>query len=60
MAQTALAWSMRGPAITAPVVGTTSLDNLNDLIGAVNITLTEEDVKYLEEPYKARAALGHI
>jgi len=62
--------------VTAPIVGTTSLDNLKDLLGmwttlrylakanarllgAVHISLTEEEVKYLEEPYQARAAIGH-
>jgi len=59
MAQTALAWSMQKDGVTAPIVGTTSLDNLKDLIGAVQIHLTQEDVKYLEEPYQARAIFGH-
>ncbi|KAJ2916930.1 hypothetical protein MD484_g3521, partial [Candolleomyces efflorescens] len=34
MAQVALAWIMSRPGVTAPIVGTTSLDNLNDLIGS--------------------------
>jgi len=59
MAQIALAWVMQKEGVTAPIVGTTSLDNLKDLLGAVHISLTEEDVKYLDEPYQARAALGH-
>ena len=33
MAQLALAWIMNRPGVTAPIVGTTSLENLNDLIG---------------------------
>jgi len=59
MAQTALAWIMKKEGVTAPIVGTTSLDNLKDLLGAVHISLTEEEVKYLDEPYQARAAFGH-
>jgi aryl-alcohol dehydrogenase-like predicted oxidoreductase len=45
--------------VSAPIVGTTSLDNLKDLIGAVNIKLSEDDVKYLESPYITRAIMGH-
>ncbi|KIM84086.1 hypothetical protein PILCRDRAFT_68256, partial [Piloderma croceum F 1598] len=59
MAQIALVWVMQKEGVTAPIVGTTSLDNLKDLLGAVHLSLTEEEVKYLDEPYQARAALGH-
>lgn len=31
-----------------------------DIVGALNVTLTEEEVKYLEEPYKPMRILGHI
>lgn len=52
MAQVSVAYSMGKEGISAPIVGTTSVANLNDLIGAIEVTLTEEEVKYLEEPYK--------
>ncbi|KAK0210036.1 Aldo/keto reductase [Desarmillaria ectypa] len=52
MAQVAVAYSMGKEGISAPIVGTTSVANLKDLIGAIEVTLTEEEVKYLEEPYK--------
>ena len=57
MAQVALGWVMAKS--DAPIVGTTSLKNLEDLIGAVNVKLSEEDIKALEEPYLARSVLGH-
>ncbi|KAF7375654.1 Aldo/keto reductase [Mycena sanguinolenta] len=38
--------------VTAPIVGTTSLEKLEDLIGAVNVKFTPEEMAYLEEPYK--------
>ncbi|KZP25823.1 aryl-alcohol dehydrogenase [Athelia psychrophila] len=57
MAQTALAWLMAKDGVTAPIVGTTSLANLHDLLGAVHITLAEEDIKYLDELYEPRASL---
>lgn len=37
MAQVAVAWSMSKPFITAPIVGTTSLDKLEDLVGEYHI-----------------------
>ncbi|KAG1832444.1 aryl-alcohol dehydrogenase [Suillus variegatus] len=59
MAQIALAWSMAQDIVSAPIVGTTSLKNLQDLLGAINITLTAEEVKYLEEPYQPKSVVGH-
>jgi len=59
MAQIAMAWCMAKPGVTAPIVGTTSVDNLKDLIDSVNITLTEHEIKYLEEPYRPQAVIGH-
>ncbi|KAF8626794.1 hypothetical protein AX17_006453 [Amanita inopinata Kibby_2008] len=59
MAQVGLAWVMNKEGVTAPIVGTTSLDNLRDLISAVHVQLTPEEIKYLEEPYKARDVVGH-
>ncbi|KAL4244356.1 NADP-dependent oxidoreductase domain superfamily protein [Abortiporus biennis] len=59
MAQVALAWSLSKDGVTAPIVGTTNLDNLKDLIQAVNVTLTDDEIKYLEEPYQPQAIIGH-
>ncbi|TFK35320.1 aryl-alcohol dehydrogenase [Crucibulum laeve] len=60
MAQVALAWIMQRDGVTAPIVGTTSLDNLHDLLGAVNIKLSDEEIKALESPYIPQAVIGHI
>ncbi|KAH8826676.1 Aldo/keto reductase [Flagelloscypha sp. PMI_526] len=59
MAQIALAWIMAKEGVTAPIVGTTSTDNLKDLLGAVNVKLDAEEIKSLEEPYVAQALIGH-
>ncbi|KAI0041444.1 Aldo/keto reductase [Auriscalpium vulgare] len=59
MAQIALAWMLTKDVVSAPIVGTTSLEKLSDLIGAVDIKLSSDDVKYLEEPYKPMAVIGH-
>ncbi|KAJ6495896.1 NADP-dependent oxidoreductase domain-containing protein [Mycena vulgaris] len=52
MAQIALALLMAKDGFTAPIVGTSSLANLVDLFGAVDVKLTEEEIKHSEEPYK--------
>ena len=57
MAQVSLGWIMAKS--TAPIIGTTSLKNLEDLIGAVHVKLSDEDMKYLEEPYLPRGIAGH-
>ncbi|TRM56993.1 NADP-dependent oxidoreductase domain-containing protein [Schizophyllum amplum] len=59
MAQISLAWVMARPGVSAPIVGTTSLENLYDLVGAIDIKLSEEDMKFLEETYLPQAIIGH-
>jgi hypothetical protein len=68
MAQIAVAWSLK--RVTAPIIGSTKIANMKEVIGkrnvtqhfspgvltrtteAIDIELTEEEAKYLEEPYK--------
>ncbi|KZP03464.1 Aldo/keto reductase [Athelia psychrophila] len=59
MAQVALAWVMQKDAVAAPIVGTTSLENLQDLLGAVHLELSAEEMQGLEEMYQPRAVIGH-
>ncbi|TFY83804.1 hypothetical protein EWM64_g225 [Hericium alpestre] len=59
MAQVALAWSFAKDGVSAPIVGTTSLENLKDLIEAIDVKLTDEEIKYLEEPYQPTNVMGH-
>ncbi|KAF8607860.1 Aldo/keto reductase [Ceratobasidium sp. AG-I] len=59
MAQVALAWCMSKDPVSAPIVGTTNLSNLEDLVAAVDVTLTEDEIKELEEPYAPQAVFGH-
>ncbi|KAJ3992977.1 NADP-dependent oxidoreductase domain-containing protein [Lentinula boryana] len=59
MAQIAIAWVMARDGVTAPIIGTTSLDNLDELLAAVDIKLSEDDMKYLEELYEPRSIIGH-
>ncbi|KAF9565585.1 Aldo keto reductase [Agrocybe pediades] len=59
MAQVAIAWSLHKEGVTAPIVGTTSLKNLEDIIAGVHVSLSSEEIKYLEEPYLPQSVIGH-
>ena len=59
MAQVALAWCLAQDGVTAPIVGTTSIEKLADLIDALDVKLSEEDIKFLEEEYKPLPIAGH-
>ena len=58
-AQVAIAWLLHKPAVTAPVIGATKLQHLDDLARAVEAELSESDIAYLEEPYMPRNIQGH-
>ncbi|KAJ8655902.1 hypothetical protein O0I10_008342 [Lichtheimia ornata] len=53
-AQIALAWLLSKPFVTAPIVGITKAEYLDDAVGALKINLTEDECQYLEEPYAPR------
>lgn len=58
MAQVSVAWCLAKDFITAPIIGTTKLQNLEDCIKAIDVKLTEEEIKYLEEPYQPLNIIG--
>ena len=58
-AQVGLAWLLRQPAVTAPIVGTTKLEHLETAVGALAVELSDEHVRRLEEPYVPHPVLGH-
>ena len=51
MAQLALAWSLANEFITAPIVGTTNLDSLKELIGMFIFHMFTDDSRY---PYQVK------
>jgi 1-deoxyxylulose-5-phosphate synthase len=53
MAQVALAWVLRNPVVSAPIVGATNEHHLSDAVAALDLELTEE-VTSLEQPYTPR------
>ena len=58
-AQIALAWLMHRPGVTAPIVGATKLGHLQDALAAEELSLSEEEMRRLEEPYIPHPVLGH-
>jgi aryl-alcohol dehydrogenase-like predicted oxidoreductase len=50
-AQVALAWVLRQPGISAPIVGTSKPEHLDDAIAAIDLHLSDEEAERLEEPY---------
>jgi aryl-alcohol dehydrogenase-like predicted oxidoreductase len=57
-AQVALAWLLAKPVITAPIVGATKLQHLDDALTAVRVKLSEDEIALLEEPYVPHAVVG--
>ncbi|ESP88040.1 aldo/keto reductase [Candidatus Halobonum tyrrellensis] len=59
MGQIALAWLLEKDWVDAPIVGTTSVEHLEDAVEATELDLSESDVEYLEEPYEPLPVAGH-
>jgi 1-deoxyxylulose-5-phosphate synthase len=57
--QVALAWLLHKPGVTAPIVGATKLEHLEDALAAEQLSLSPEEVERLEEPYVPHAIAGH-
>ncbi|OZJ06767.1 hypothetical protein BZG36_00418 [Bifiguratus adelaidae] len=57
--QIALAWILSKPAVSAPIVGMGKEQYLEDAIASLSVELSEEDIKYLEDPYVPKNILGH-
>jgi len=58
-AQIAVAWVLSKPVVSSPILGISKEAHLHDLIRAIDIKLTEEDVKLLEEAYEPKPIYGH-
>jgi aryl-alcohol dehydrogenase-like predicted oxidoreductase len=58
-AQLALAWLLHQPGVTAPIIGASKPRHLDDAIAALDLKLTADELKALEEPYRPHPVLGH-
>jgi 1-deoxyxylulose-5-phosphate synthase len=57
-AQVALAWLLAKPVVTAPIVGATKLQHLDDALASVRVKLSDDEIALLEEPYVPHAVVG--
>jgi aryl-alcohol dehydrogenase-like predicted oxidoreductase len=58
LAQVALAWVLQKPVVSAPIVGATKMQHLEDAVAALSMKLTAEEVAALEAPYVPHAVVG--
>jgi aryl-alcohol dehydrogenase (NADP+) len=58
-AQVALAWVLAQPGVTAPIIGASKMYQLEEAVRALEIQLTADERKFLEEPYRPHPVLGH-
>lgn len=58
-AQVALAWVLQKKPVTAPIVGATKMSHLEDAAAAVSVSLSQEEIGRLEEPYIPHPVMGH-
>jgi aryl-alcohol dehydrogenase-like predicted oxidoreductase len=58
-AQVALAWVLQQPGVTAPIVGASKMEHLDDAVAALSVRLEAEEMKALAEPYEVHPVLGH-
>jgi aryl-alcohol dehydrogenase (NADP+) len=58
--QVALAWVLAKPGVTAPIVGATKIEQLNDAIAAADVSLSADEIKRLEEPYIPHPVSGFV
>jgi aryl-alcohol dehydrogenase-like predicted oxidoreductase len=57
-AQVALAWLLHKPGVTAPIVGATRIGHLEDALAAEQLSLSDEEIERLEEPYVPHPVSG--
>lgn len=58
MAQVSLAWVLAQPGITAPIVGVSRMEQLEDALGALDIELASDEIAALEAPYSPHPVMG--
>ena len=58
-ARIALAWLLHKPAVTAPIVGATKLEHLEDALAAVDLSLSDDEIARVEELYVPHRISGH-
>ena len=58
-AQVALSWLLSQTTVVSPIIGVTRPEQLSDLLGALSLDLSSEELEQLEEPYEPHRIAGH-
>jgi 1-deoxyxylulose-5-phosphate synthase len=58
--QVALAWLLHQPGVTAPIIGASKPHHIPEAVAALDLKLSEEELKTLSEPYRPHRVLGHV
>jgi aryl-alcohol dehydrogenase (NADP+) len=58
-AQIAMSWMLHKPFITSPIIGASKMEQLDQLLGALDIKLDAAEINHLEEPYQPHRVAGH-
>lgn len=58
-AEVALAWLLSRPGVVAPIIGATKIEHLETAVRALDVRLTDEQIKALEAPYRPHGVRGH-
>ena len=51
MAQVALAWVLRNPVVSTPIIGATKPQHLSEAVAALGLHLTDDEIHALQDPY---------
>ena len=58
--EVALAWLLAKPGVVAPIIGATNLEHLDVAVRSVDLSLSPEEMKALEEPYRPHPVRGGL
>lgn len=57
-AQVAIAWLLQQEGVSAPIVGASKMHHLDEAVDALSVRLSDENRRFLEEPYQPHPVLG--
>jgi aryl-alcohol dehydrogenase-like predicted oxidoreductase len=59
MATVAIAWTLSKPFITAPILGLSKKERVDEAISAISLELSPEDLKNIDDLYEPKKVIGH-
>ncbi|KAF7585477.1 hypothetical protein BBP40_010826, partial [Aspergillus hancockii] len=59
MATVSVAWALSKPFITSPIVGMSKKERVDEAVRAIELKLSEEEIKSIDDLYKPKRVIGH-